>query len=110
MPGRITGAQHGTYAALIDQFRTALSDAAAHRDERREWDHDTGEPAWVAYEREQMLALVNALRAEGGLPPMDPDVVLRVERSACGHVDYAAKYAIGCAELVWFGSRGRPGT
>lgn len=61
---------------------------------------DGPECAWVAVERRAMLAAVNVNRAEFGLPPVDEATVARLERQACGHCDYTAKYALYCAELA----------
>ena len=108
--GRMTGAEHGSYVDIIDRFRRTFAVAAKQRPQRRGFNPATGVPDWVGFELAQMLALVNAMRAERGDEPVPEDAVRRVEQGACGHVDYASKYAIGCAELVWFGSRGRPGT
>lgn len=60
----------------------------------------TSQPAHVAYERRQMLAAVNQLRAASNLPPATEAAVQRAELQACGHSDYAARYALYCAELV----------
>lgn len=58
------------------------------------------EPAWVIYEREQMLAAVNVERTTRGLPPVDIRHVERVEQMACGHVDYGTKYPLYCSEIA----------
>lgn len=82
-------------------FGTRLREASMHRELR--WDPVPGlwgqVPGWVIYEAEQMLALVNELRAEHGLAPATLEQVLRVERSASGHSDYPDKYALRCAFL-----------
>lgn len=62
-------------------------------------DGDT-ELGWVLYEREQVLAAVNALRADAGKAPVSSDQLRAAETRACGHVDYTSKFAIGCADLV----------
>lgn len=89
--------------AARDAFLTRLSEASRQRPDR------PGivpgpygyEAAWVAYEAERMLALVNEIRAENvGLPPASLDQVRRIEASASGHVDYADKYALRCAFLA----------
>lgn len=88
--------------AARDAFLARLREASQHRDER--WDEVPGlygpEPGWVIYEAEQMLALVNELRAEEGLAPAALEQVLRIERSAAGHSDYPDKYALRCAFLA----------
>jgi hypothetical protein len=58
------------------------------------------EAAWVGYEAQQMLALVNDLRAEKGLDPATIEQIRRIEQSACGHSDYPEKYALRCAFLA----------
>lgn len=88
--------------AARDAFLARLREASKSRDER--WDEVPGlygpEPGWVVYEAEQMLALVNELRAENGLPPASLEQVLRVEQSARGHSDYPDKYALRCTFLA----------
>lgn len=89
--------------ATRDAFLARLAEAAKHRSEREDVEpgpYGLGEPAWVGYEAEQMLALVNELRAEEGLPAATLDQVRRIEQSACGHSDYADKYALRCAFLA----------
>ena len=91
-----------TRIAARDAFLAKLREAAQHRDER--WDKVAGPygsaPGWLVYEAEQMLSLVNELRTENELEPATLEQVLRVERSACGHIDYADKYALRCAFLA----------
>ena len=89
--------------ALRDLFRDRLCDAALERDRRDFWtigpDGDR-ELGWMAYERLVMLEAVNAELRSRGLPDAEPDEVWRIERSAGGHCDYAAKYALHLAFLV----------
>jgi len=95
--------------ALRDRFRGALADAMRHRDDLRELvdTPDGPEIAWVLFERRTMVDEVNRARAEAGKPPVAPDVVLRAERLAAGHVDYHLKLSFYCAEIVLdeFGTR-----
>lgn len=58
------------------------------------------ELAWVAWEAEQMHALVNEIRAGHGLEPVGIDLIREIEASASGHSDYAAKYALRSAFLA----------
>ena len=88
---------------LKARFRDVLVEAATHRDERQDiidgpdaWP----EMGWAAYERQQMRAAVDAERAGRGLPPADPETLLRIERSATGHSDYADQFAFGCARIA----------
>lgn len=55
---------------------------------------------WVAFERFTMLAITNAVRRRRGLPEVSQHDIARVEQQACGHSDYARKYAMYCAELA----------
>lgn len=85
--------------AVRDDMLRVLQDAAKHRKLREAID-DRGDPAWVGYEREAMHAEVSRIRADRGLPPVGIEHVARVEQLACGHIDYATKYALYCAELA----------
>lgn len=79
-----------------------LSAAAKERSKRQNWIR-TGtrtEIGWVIYEREQMYFAVNQERSTRGLPPVTMKDIERVEQTATGHVDYAEKFALYCAELV----------
>lgn len=90
--------------AAIKHFEDTLTEAAQKRDPRAaivEAPDGIGhEPTWVADERDVMLREVNRLRAEQGRGPALTGDVIRVERGACGHVDYVGKYALGCYLLV----------
>jgi len=49
------------------------------------------------------MMIATALAPEpsaAGKPAASMEEVLAAERSACGHVDYTAKFAMGCADLV----------
>jgi len=87
-----------------DHFLDVFSKAAEQRKSRDKWVPDPLEGRnsleWVIFERQTMLAEVNRLRAERGLDPVDEKRVLQVEQMACGHVDYARKFALYCAELA----------
>ncbi len=88
--------------ATRDAFLACLKTASESRDER--WEMVDGpygsEAAWVGYEAEQMLTLINEIRAEHRQAPADIGQVRRIEQSACGHVDYPEKYALRCAFLA----------
>ncbi|OZB79884.1 hypothetical protein [Microbacterium sp. 13-71-7] len=88
------------YRRDFEELRSVFSAAAEHRSEREHFDAATGELGWVLYERDVMHDAVNRLRARLGRGPVTEDDVLRVERSASGHIDYAQKFALGCADLV----------
>lgn len=88
--------------AMRDRFKQVLRAAMAERPQRRdEVRTDDGlELAWVLFERQEMFAAVNQVRAEQGHPPVGMDRVRQVEQMACGHVDYFEKFALYCAELA----------
>jgi hypothetical protein len=55
---------------------------------------------WIAAERQVMLDIVNEERGSRNKDPLASADVERVEQLAVGHVDYAHKFALYCAELV----------
>lgn len=81
-----------------------LAKAMKERKKRQEFiadPHDTHDnPAWVLFERQTMHDAVNKERKTLGKQPVPITQVVRVERSASGHVDYQRKFALYCAELV----------
>lgn len=85
-----------------DRLLDCLREAAKQRYRRQE--RVPGpygeESAWVGWEAEQMLDLTNLIRLGTGLPPATIDQIRRIEQSACGHSDYADKYALRCAFLA----------
>ena len=84
--------------ALRDRFREILASAQEQRHLRE--DVIDGELGWVIYERDTMHQAVNQARAEAGKQPLPVTAVEAVEQQACGHSDYAPKYALYCAELA----------
>jgi hypothetical protein len=56
---------------------------------------------WIDHERVMMLKAVNLLRA--GSDPVTLAQIEHVETMACGHSDYARKFALYCAELAVYG-------
>jgi len=58
------------------------------------------EPAWVLYERELMLRLVNEERVKAGKAPISIEDVFKAEQQAFGRADYTSKFALYCTELV----------
>ena len=93
--------------ALIQAMKDVFQKAAEGRKTRQEFVSDPLEnrylhqvPAYVLFEREAMLGAVNAERARRGLAPVEVTKIDRVERLACGHVDYASKYPLYCAEIA----------
>lgn len=88
---------------LAAQFRAALVTAQEERADRPDVitiANGESELAWVFYERAVIHREVNWVRTAAGLPEIPIEAVKRVEQSACGHVDYTAKYAFYCAELA----------
>lgn len=88
---------------VMHRFEEVLLEAASHRRERDEVVTGWGglpECGWVAFERDQMRAAVDAERGRRHLPPVAPEAVARVEQMASGHCDYSKKYALYCAELA----------
>lgn len=97
--------------AMLDRFKDVLGAAMNERSQRSEMvtlDDGSREWAWVLFERRAMFAEVNAARAERTLPPVAMADVERVERMACGHVDYFTKYSLYCAELALGVAEPRP--
>jgi hypothetical protein len=88
--------------ALRDRFLDTLITAACQRDRRQSTvdGPDGPEPEWAGYERDEMKNAVDCKLAARGLPPATQAEIVSIERSAAGHSDYAAKYALRCAFLV----------
>jgi len=86
--------------ALLKALEDAFSKAATERPRRPLGGPDFESSGWIAYEREQMLAEVNRLRAIIGKAPVPTEEFVKAERCAVGHVDYAHKLALGCRDLV----------
>lgn len=78
--------------ALQAEFLAVLSRAQERRSELGS--------AWMVYERQVMLACVNAERKKAELPLVTLEDVERVEGGAAGHSDYSSKFALYCAELA----------
>lgn|SRR5574338_573523 len=89
--------------SLMSHFQKVLDSAAKERSKRPEFVKGASgwsEPAWVLHERQTMFAEVNRLRGERGRRPVTLEDVAKVERCASGHVDYATKFPLYCAEIV----------
>ncbi len=56
--------------------------------------------AWIRAERHVVLHIVNDIRAAAGKDLVTENDVLKIERLAQGHIDYAWKYAYGAEELA----------
>lgn len=98
MAPTMTLPEHGEWRRIVDDLRGRLLVASTMRDQRQ--DVSDGEPGWVRFERDVMVERVNVLRAERGAGPVAEAAIRWQEDGACGHVDYVAKYAMGCADLV----------
>lgn len=87
---------------LRDRFRAVLLAAHVHRDERPGIvQTPTGpECEWAEYERGLLLAAVNAERSRRNLTPATIEQVRHADYQASGHVDYADKVALYCAEIA----------
>jgi hypothetical protein len=92
---------------LSDLFRKVLASAMEERGQRQDFVDrpDGAELAWVIFERYQMFIAVNQETQARHLPPVPMEAVMRVERSAAGHSDYARQFAWGCAGLAMGESR-----
>lgn len=87
-----------TRRLIIADLKAVLNAATEGRRERDEWVN--GQPGWVLYERQQMHAAVNDWRAVLGLGPVAVEPIERADQHACGHSDYVATFAIGCADIA----------
>lgn len=92
-----------SYRTLVEHFSALLGRTAGERSQREDlvvMPNGDREPGWVLHERTVMHDEVNRLRAEAGRGDRPILDILGAERAASGHIDYAAKFALGCAELV----------
>jgi hypothetical protein len=87
-------------ATARDRLQHTFNAAAAEREKRPGYNAAAGTFDWVLYEREQMHLEVNRIRAGNGLEPADEAALLAAESTAKGHSDYAAKFALRCADLA----------
>jgi hypothetical protein len=77
--------------ALRDQFHALLVEALKG---------DRHSVVWLHNFHAAMLIAVNAERAKRNKSQFLIDTIIRTERMALGHVDYAIKFPLYCAELV----------
>jgi len=63
-------------------------------------DYRSARSDWMEDEEARMHALVNTYRSEAGLAPVARKTVARVNQAASGHIDYAHKFTLYCAELA----------
>lgn len=78
--------------ALRDEFYLLLEDEHAKRSRR-------GTQA-TGLEQHAMLEAVNRERHAAGINGVTIEDIVRIERLALGHSDYASKFALHCAELA----------
>lgn len=77
---------------LIGYLTHVLRVAAQQRSQRSDW---------IEFERNAMWKAVNDQREKLGRSPIPIQDVERVEGMAVGHTDYALKFALYCADLVY---------
>lgn len=85
-----------------DYLLETLNTASKERSNKMNWvgpDHSK-ELEWVIFEREQMWKAVNNERTKLNKLPVALSEIKRVETTALGHVDYAKKFSLYCAELI----------
>lgn len=83
-------------------FQKVLLDESQHRNVRHGKELEiNGEALWVVKEREAMFNTLTQERAKLGKGPVPITELMRAERLAYGHIDYAEKFSLGCAELVF---------
>jgi len=56
---------------------------------------------WIANERIAVLKAANKYCVENNLKQVTVEEVMKAENNAYGHSDYAAKFAIGVAEIIF---------
>ena len=115
--GYITGAQHNEWRKVYDRMCQVFAKAAAKRPTHADRHaivesvdaagRTTPQMFFVDYEMRAMHAEVNTQRAAAGLAPVDLAAIALCEQQAAGHVDYAIKYPLYCADLVCFGTSRR---
>lgn len=86
------------FQELTQHFEALLLDTAKERSKRS--GIVDGEIGWVLHERAVMFAEVNKKRQEQGKNEAEMEKFLLWEACCVGHVDYAHKFAMRCAELV----------
>jgi hypothetical protein len=86
-----------------ESLRELLEKEHAKRDARTSAGQD-----WNRLELEAMTHQVNLIRGRLGKPGITVDDIVRAEQGAVGHVDYASKFALYCAELAVLGTPGSP--
>lgn len=87
---------------LRDRFRDVLLDAASQRNKRQNAIETKygAEMEWMRFERQTMLTAVNEERRRRNLPPAHADDIQNANSQAGGHIDYADKFALYCAEIA----------
>jgi hypothetical protein len=87
---------------LRDRFRDLLEKISRERPQRTSLVKTASEmkPAWEVYELNQMFGAVSRERDGRRLPPVKRSGVEQAMDQASGHVDYANKVALYCAEIA----------
>jgi len=89
---------------LRDHFYSVLSEAQTQRSDRQSFKHDPFEgrdvPEWMLFERKVMLDEVNRWRENHGAQLLTERQLVKAERLAVGHIDYAQKFSLYCARLA----------
>lgn len=88
------------FTTAVATLERTLTSATRARELRQDFNSAANEPGWVLYEREQMHAAVNKLRAANGLPAAGAAELAAAEGTSEGHSDYVRKFALHCASLV----------
>lgn len=82
---------------LTNRLRSLLRNLQSKRSKRQEF--VGGEPAWVHYERRQMLESINTSRALLHKPPIEITRVIAAEEASY-YQNYVERFSRACAELV----------
>lgn len=93
---------HAEFMAVVDRMTNRFKEITKERPKRQDFEMRNGEChlGWVHFEREQMHAEINSYRREHGFEEVPFEKVMLVETTASGHVDYATKWPLYCAELA----------
>lgn len=78
---------------MAEKLHHVLCEAATERDLRPY-------PGWVEHELAVMHQAVNRERAALGKIEAPLSLIYKVEQRACGHSNYASKFALYCAKII----------
>lgn len=89
-------------ADTLELLKSALIKAMGERAQRPDFT-ESGGIGWMLFERQVMIDETGARLLELGLE-VDQEALIHAvsmaESSACGHIDYAVKWALGCTDFV----------